>query len=157
MMEDKTDSKPITILVVDDEQLIRAMIRSSLELSDYSVSEANNGLEALHAMTKTDFDMVLMDVRMPVMDGLEATTFLRKCEQGEHHLLDAHPELAQALHSRTNGSRIPVVACTAHIVDRDLLQQAGMDDCISKPFKLGKLYDMMDQFFGASKDPDEKM
>ena len=140
------------ILVVDDEPLLRDMISSSLKSIDYKVSIANNGLEALCLLAEKDFDMVLMDIRMPVMDGLSATKFLRRCEQGKHHSLTEHHELAQSLYSQRKETRIPIIAVTGNIGDREILMQAGMDDFISKPFDLNRLYAVLDQFCKKSKE-----
>lgn len=143
------------VLVVDDELYIREIVSEGLTYKGYNVSLANNGLEALHAMTKADFDVVLMDSKMPVMDGVTAIDFLRKCEQGEHHLLEQHPELAESLHSRIKGSRIPVVACSAMMDDFAPFQETGVDEHVEKPFRLIALFDVIAQHAGASKDVDE--
>ncbi len=144
----KTNKHYGHILVVDDEPLICGMLKSGLEACDYKVSVANNGLEALYFMTDHDFDMLLMDVRMPVMDGLTATQFIRKCEQGEHLALAEQQKLAQSLHSRRVGTRIPIVAVTGNIGDQKILLRAGADEYITKPFNLSTIYEVVGQFCG---------
>ena len=135
---------------MDDEPLISDLLKCGVESHSYKVSAVNNGLKALYLMAEEYFDMVFMDIRMPVMDGLAATTFLRKCEQGEYLSLADHSELAQSLHSRRNGTRLPVVAVTGNIDDREIMLQAGIDEFIPKPFKLNSIYDMLDMFCGKS-------
>lgn|GEM_PF-1385459 len=136
------------ILIADDEPLIRDMLQYSLESLNYRVSIANNGLEALYLMAERDFDVVLMDIRMPVLDGLEAIELIRKCEQGKHLSLTKHQELAQSLYSRINGARTPVVAITGNIDDREVLLKAGMDEFIAKPFNIRTLQNVLNEFCG---------
>lgn len=78
-------------------------------------------------MTKKDFSMVSMDIRMPVMNGLTTIKFLRQCEQGDHLSLNEHHYLAQSLYSQRNGVRIPVIALTGNIGDREIALKVGMD------------------------------
>lgn len=140
------DKRNLHILVVDDEPLIHDIMREILESCQYKVSLASNGLEALHAMVRQEVDLVFMDIRMPVMDGLTAIKFLRKCEQGEHLSLTEHRELAQSLHSRIKGTKTTVVAVTGNIDDREILIEAGMDEYIAKPFKIEKIHNMLNEF-----------
>lgn len=146
----KKDNRNIHILVVDDEPLIQDMLRSCLKSIGYKVSSVNNGLEALSIMAEKDFDMVFMDLRMPVMDGLTAIKFLRQCEQREHLSLAEHNELAQSLQSQRKGVRIPVVALTGNIDDQEIVLQAGMDEYIPKPFKISTVYEAVARFCGKS-------
>lgn len=89
----------------------------------HSVQTASNGIEALDSMRLNDFDCVLMDVQMEVMDGLEATQKIRTDS------------------SRLFDPAIPIVAMTAYAMrgDRERLLMAGMDDYISKPFDINRL------------------
>ncbi|MEW6428014.1 MAG: response regulator [Thermodesulfobacteriota bacterium] len=136
------------ILVVDDEIHIQHMLRTCLTIEGYTVTTARNGLDALHTLAETDFDMVLMDVRMPGMDGLTAATFLRQCEQGGQHRPPGHADLARCLSARRAGSRIPVVGITGHIHDGDIAAQAGMDHLITKPFDLDELFLLIQRLCG---------
>jgi CheY-like chemotaxis protein len=98
------------------------MAKGLLRKWGHSVDVAEDGLEALSALQKGDYDVILMDVQMPNMDGLEATRQIRKLEQGsERH--------------------IPIIAMTAHAMkgDRDRCLAAGMDAYLSKPVKRAEL------------------
>lgn len=134
------------ILVVDDEPLIHELLSTILERYGHAVEIANNGLEALHILVEQNFDMVLMDIRMPLMDGLTATQVLRKCETGDHSSVEEYPELAQSLHSRRKGTRIPVVAVTANLDFRETVLRAGMDELISKPFNFQHILSAINQY-----------
>ena len=94
----------------------------------HSMVLAEDGLQAIAALTDGAFDLVLMDVQMPVMDGFEATAAIRKIE-------------------RQTGLHLPVVAMTAHALqgDRERCLAAGMDDYISKPIAAAELYEIVER------------
>ena len=100
------------VLVVEDEGVNRLYLRSLLERDGYEVDEAANGLEAVSVVRNGDFDLILMDVSMPKMDGLEASGLIREMK----------PD-------------IPIIAVTAHAydVDRNRIRDRGLDDVILKP------------------------
>ncbi len=106
----------LDILLVEDDLINRKMVAYMLEKMGACVSTAENGADALKKMEKGRFDMVLMDIKMPVMDGIEATRKIRGREaDGDHH--------------------IPIIAMTAHAMqgDSEHFLKAGMSDYISKP------------------------
>ena len=122
------------ILVVEDNEVNQAVAIGMLKKLGYrGIHTANNGREALDKVEQTHYDLIFMDMQMPVMDGYQATTALREREQ----------TLAVA----TDGAAIPhtpVVALTANAMegDRERCLEAGADDYLSKPFSpmdLGKL------------------
>jgi len=94
-----------------------------LETRGHRVAIADNGKEALAALERQRFDVVLMDLEMPEMDGLEATAAIRKKE-------------------KATGGHIPIIAMTAHAVQgfRDRCLAVGMDDCITKPIKPEEMF-----------------
>lgn len=107
-----------TILLVEDNETNREVALSIIKKLGYGARVAVNGQEALGMLQEGAYDLVLMDVQMPVMDGLEAARAIRAGRAGEH------------------SSRLPMVAMTAHAFqgDRERCLEAGMDDYISKPF-----------------------
>ncbi len=109
------------ILLVDDNDLNLEYIHELLEIIDVTVETAFNGQEALNMLAKQDFDGVLMDCQMPVMDGYEATRQIRKQKKFKN---------------------MPVIAMTANAMkgDREKVLAAGMNDYISKPFKIDDMY-----------------
>lgn len=102
--------------MVDDHEINREVVREMLTLEGVAVETATHGLEALEALSRTRFDAVLMDVRMPVMDGLETTRRLRR----ELGLVD-----------------LPILAMTAGDsgVEHDEALRAGMNDHLTKPIQ----------------------
>lgn len=103
------------ILVVDDDLETRNMIREMLEGQGFSVETAEDGVAALNILEKQKFDLVLMDLAMPRMDGIEATREIRQ---------------------RAYGDDLPVVAISAHTsgaAEEEALE-AGMDGYLRKPF-----------------------
>lgn len=111
------EERPLRVLVVDDVASNRLLARTLLKKRGHSFAEASDGKAALELAQKEPFDMVLMDVQMPIMDGLEATKELRKL------LKDKQPY---------------VVGFTAHALQSyyDLCMEAGMDTVLIKPIKV---------------------
>ena len=112
---------PLRILMVEDNNINQHLITLMLERLGYHSDLAGNGLEALAALRGQEYDVVLMDVQMPEMDGLEATRQIRK----EFSL----------------GRQPRIIAMTAHAMrgDRETCLEAGMDDYISKPVHIEEL------------------
>ncbi len=125
--EKKTDSlslENVKVLLVEDNLINRKLASKLLDKKRAKVVCATNGEEALELLHKEPFDLVLMDVQMPVMDGFEATRRIRSARDEK---------------LRT----IPVIAMTAHALkgDRDKCLAAGMDDYLSKPINADELYE----------------
>jgi len=112
------DKNSLRILVAEDNEINRRLVARLLEKQGHDVSYAGNGEEVLAALERQRFDLILMDVQMPEMDGLEATSIIREKEQ-------------------IGGIHIPILAMTAHTLkgDRDRCLAAGMDGFISKPLR----------------------
>ena len=129
------------ILVVDDNEANREIAQLVLEDNNH-VFVAENGLEALHKLVEVDVDVVLMDVQMPVMDGLAATRIIRQVERGKSPLEPLPYELSNSLKMQLEGKHIPIMAMTAHAMagDMDLCLEAGMDEYITKPFQAEQLH-----------------
>ncbi len=130
----------LRLLVVDDNEVNRDVASMSLE-QDHTVSTAANGLEALEQIALTPFDVVLMDVQMPLMDGLQATAIIRELEKGNRPTVPLPEPLLQQLRVRLLGHHLPIMAMTAHAMggDRQMCLQAGMDAYVTKPILPGQL------------------
>ncbi len=122
-----------TILVVEDNPVNRKVAGRLLERQGYAVLYAENGAEALARLREEKVDLVLMDIQMPGMDGLEATRRIRAGEVGD--------ELR----------RLPIVALTAHVSedDRKRCQEAGMDAFLTKPVDPDLLHDTIESLAAA--------
>ena len=114
---------PLHILLAEDNRMNRLLAVRTLEKAGHSVAVAINGEEAVTALGREAFDLVLMDVQMPVMDGFEATRRIREQEQ-------------------TTGRHQQIVAMTAHALkgDRERCLEAGMDGYVSKPIRNSELF-----------------
>ena len=114
---------PMRILVAEDNPINQQLIARLLQKAGHAVTVTNDGEEALAAVAKENFDLVLMDVQMPVLDGFEATAEIRRREIG-------------------TGRRLPIVALTAHAMqgDREQCLDAGMDGYVAKPIRTGELF-----------------
>jgi two-component system, sensor histidine kinase and response regulator len=126
----KEQRKRYRILVAEDNLVNQKLIKRILEKRGFSVDIADNGEETVKNVNRGQYDLVLMDIQMPVMDGLEATRLIRKRE------LDS------------NKRRIPIVALTAHAMkgDRERFLEAGMNAYISKPIKQQELMDVIETY-----------
>jgi two-component system, sensor histidine kinase and response regulator len=120
---------PRRVLLVEDNEINRRVALGLLRKRGHHPEVAENGQEALNLLTTQEFDVVLMDMQMPVMDGYEATTAIR---QREHH----------------TGGHIPIVAMTAEALkgDRERFLAAGMDDYVSKPIIQSEMYRAIERF-----------
>jgi CheY-like chemotaxis protein len=117
----------LRILLVEDDAVSMFAARRVLEKAGHSVTAAEDGGEVLPLLREHDFDLILMDVQLPFMDGLQATSLVR----GEASL--------------GHKSRIPIVAMTAYAMsgDREKFLAAGMDDYIAKPVNARELLDVL--------------
>ena len=132
----------LQILVVDDITPNRDLARMILEQRQHVVKEASTGLQALQLLIENDFDAVLLDVQMPLMNGLQTVEFIRQCEKGEKRWPNVeYAELMERLSQKIYGKYIPVVALTAHAMENDRLRciDAGMDGYLSKPFQVEEM------------------
>ncbi len=114
--------RPLRVLVAEDNLINQRVVSRFLERDGHSLVLVSNGREAVDAFQRHAFDVILMDVQMPEMDGLTATREIRKLE-------------------RPMGSHTPIIALTAHSVegDRERCLDAGMDGFVSKPIKIAEL------------------
>jgi len=114
--------RTLRVLVAEDEPTNRIVVTRLLERHGHRVSTAANGSQALSAVQREEYDLVFMDVQMPIMDGFEATAGIRQLE-------------------KTTGKHLPIVALTAHAMkgDRERCLQAGMDDYLTKPVRSEEL------------------
>ncbi|WP_340820773.1 PAS domain S-box protein [Methanolobus sp. WCC4] len=120
----------VRILLVEDNIVNQHVAQSMLQKLGLNADIANNGIEAVKAFEKAEYDLILMDVQMPEMDGLEATKHIRRS------------------HTLSSDRHTPIIAMTAHAMkgDREMCLEAGMDDYISKPIKLKSLANILDQW-----------
>ncbi|MDD5241850.1 MAG: response regulator [Sulfuricella sp.] len=135
--EKTCSAAPSSILLVEDNAVNRKLATSILTKWAHTVTSAENGRVALEMLEARDFDLVLMDVQMPVMGGLEATARIRERE------------------ART-GQHVPIVAMTANAVsgDRERCLEAGMDDYISKPIKVDELFAVLERVLAGGVIPE---
>jgi CheY-like chemotaxis protein len=106
------------ILIADDDSLNLTITRTILLAQGFEVKEVRNGLEAYEAFLNERFQAILMDIEMPVLDGLKSIQRIREFE-------------------RQNGGHVPIIAFTTHTrkEDREEYFRHGIDDYLSKPFK----------------------
>jgi two-component system, sensor histidine kinase and response regulator len=124
---------PLRILLTEDNLVNQRLASRLLEKEGHTVVVADDGAKAVEAWKKNTFDLILMDVQMPVMDGMEATAVIRQAEA-------------------ISGTHVPIIAMTAHAMtgDRQRFLQAGMDGYVSKPIHSRELLDAIDALLAAT-------
>ncbi|HEV3188906.1 MAG TPA: response regulator, partial [Polyangiaceae bacterium] len=125
----KESFRGLDILVAEDNAVNQKLITKLLESMGHRVAVVDNGAAAVSAVETQRFDLVLMDVQMPVMDGLSATAAIRERE-------------------RSRGGRVPIVALTANALkgDRERCLEAGMNDFLTKPIRKEALTEVLGQW-----------
>jgi CheY-like chemotaxis protein len=118
-------TQPLNVLLAEDNPVNVKFALKLLERAGHKTTVANNGRQAVDLSAANQFDIVLMDVQMPEMDGLDATRAIRAREQGAG-----------------NGKRLPIIAMTANAMagDREMCLNAGMDGYVAKPVKREALF-----------------
>jgi len=118
----------LSILLVEDNDLNQKLMKITLTKYNYEVTIANNGAEGVELFKNKKFDVILMDLMMPVMDGFEATKEIRRIESEEKDRIYT-----------------PIIAFTANTLnnDRDKCVRGGMDDILEKPFHYDKFRDIL--------------
>ncbi len=121
----------MNVLVAEDDPTLRQMVSLMLSVKEIPCRVVEDGQRAIEAWESGDFDLILMDVQMPDMDGLEATRIIRKKEMAK-------------------GGHVAIVAMTAHVrvQDRELCRAAGMDDYLTKPIDFHRFYSLVDRYAG---------
>jgi len=128
----------LCILVAEDNLVNQQVILAMLTSNHYRADIVHNGREALDALSRKHYDVILMDCQMPVMDGYEATKIIREREKNSHR-------------------RIPIIAVTGHAMqgDRELCLAAGMDDFLTKPFHMELLFSTLSRWTSDISTPKE--
>ena len=131
-----TSARRLRILVAEDSQINRMVISQFLEMWGHDIVLVNDGQEAVDAYSREMFDLVLMDVQMPRLDGFEATNAIREMEA-------------------KTGRHIPIVALTAHAIRgyQEHCLAAGMDAYVSKPFHQSELFAVIERLAPGATAP----
>lgn len=131
-------SRPLKILIVEDDKVNLMVLAIMLKEKGHFVESATNGSEALLMHAKSVYDVIFMDIQMPVMDGIEATTKIRAREGTSHHT--------------------PIIALTAYALvgDREKFLSYGLDEYIPKPIKMDELFRVLEEVVNRSTQEKER-
>jgi two-component system, sensor histidine kinase len=133
-MESSNEHKVLKVLLAEDNLINQKVASININKMGHSVDLANNGQIALEKFQGNDYDLIFMDLQMPVMDGIEATKRIREFESKSKH-----------------GKAIRIVAMTASAMPEDkyICYEAGMNDYVSKPFNKEDLYRIFNELLSA--------
>lgn len=140
----EVNRKEVQILLVEDYQTNQEIVIMHLHRAGYQVDFVENGLQAVEAYKRKQYDLILMDIQMPVMDGYAATKTIRDLEQRINKTSNKKRSIEL--------DRIPIIAMTAHATkeDKERCLEAGMDDYMSKPLRKKDLLGMVDKWVMAN-------
>jgi two-component system sensor histidine kinase/response regulator len=128
------ESRPaLRVLLAEDNAVNQRLVTALLDKRGHTTVTVNNGRAAVAAASEGGFDLVLMDVQMPEMDGLEATAAIRRAEEG-------------------SSRHVPIIALTANAMkgDREACLAAGSDGYLAKPINAGDLHALVESLTAAS-------
>ena len=158
-----TRTQSTRILVADDYQVNRKIARLMLQKAGYEVDVVANGQQAVQACRRNRYDLILMDIKMPLMDGCEATKRIRKWESEEKLKAqsskpkgnDSRNHSAFSLQPSARAKRLAIIAMTGSVGEGsfDEAQYPGMDDCIGKPVQLVQLLAVVKKWLSANPAP----
>ena len=125
----ESESRKVKILLAEDNEANQFLIKALTKTKDWGITVVENGQEAVDTFKNDKFNLILMDVQMPLMNGYEATKAIREIE-------------------KERGTHVPIIALTAYAMksDKDMCIEAGMDDYISKPFKRQVFLDSIEKY-----------
>lgn len=131
----RTANRPLAVLLAEDGPVNQLLVKRLLEKAGHTVTVVDTGAKAVEALARADYDVVLMDIQMPGMDGLEATISIRSREADGRR-------------------RVPVIALTAHAMegDRERCLAAGMDGYLSKPIRPDDLLASLAEHAGTPRE-----
>lgn len=140
----------LKILVVDDNEINCDLISMVFDKKN-DITAVGNGQQALEALIERHFDLIIMDVQMPVMDGLTATEIIRAAEQKQPIDGTISKDLTVGLQKALAGRHIPIIAMTAHAMSGDMERSllVGMDAYITKPFQKEQLFSAIRSLVGT--------
>ena len=123
--------RPLSILLAEDNKVNQRIAVAMLRKQGHHIDVVDNGRDAVEGARSKFYDLVLMDIQMPEMDGLQAT---------------------RAIRSGTANPTLPIVALTAHALaeERARCEEAGVDGFLAKPFKSADLFDAIDEVLAAA-------
>ena len=146
---------PARILLVDDDPVNQSVARSLLRRRGFEAELAANGKEALEKLAGRRFDLILMDLQMPEMDGFQTATIIRQNELRKRHTSPApSPDRGVDPSSAAPDTRIPIVALTTASAPgtREKCLAAGMDDYLTKPIVPVDLIAMVEKYLGQHEE-----
>jgi CheY-like chemotaxis protein len=149
--ENPSTTSPPRILLVDDDPINQRVAVNLLRRHGWEAVAVTNGKEALDILAKQSFDLILMDLQMPEMDGFQTASVIRQSEaQKPSGTATRETTIALRAGAAQHSGRIPIIALTtsAQPGTREKCLEVGMDDYLTKPFKPVELYTAIEKLLG---------
>ena len=150
-VENQTDTTPPRILLVDDDPINQKVAVNLLRRRGWEAQAVANGKEALELLSRQSFDLILMDLQMPEMDGFQTASAIRQNEaQRPPGSSTRETTIALRQGATRNSKHLPIVALTtaSQPGTREKCIEVGMDDYLTKPFKPAELYETIEKLLG---------
>ena len=145
--------KSLRVLLVEDNRINRQIATTVLEEQGHHVKTAEHGVKALEILLTESFDVIFMDVQMPVMDGLATTAIIRNCEEKLASGNDEIAAIEEKLIIKLAGKQTPIIAMTANAMsgDRQKCLDVGMNEYLTKPFIPEQVHNVLHLLFHNTK------
>ncbi|MBE9544757.1 MAG: response regulator [Proteobacteria bacterium] len=140
-----SDQKKLCILVAEDNEINQKLIQRILQTAGYSVDMVDNGRQAVEFSSRIQYDLILMDIQMPLMDGYEAAKRIRNAECGMRNKIEKDTDAGDQ-RPETSGQRpVAIVALTGNDIEGEIekCRSLGINDCIGKPLSRDQLLSLI--------------
>ena len=141
-----SDQKKLCILVAEDNEINQKLIQRILQTAGYSVDMVDNGRQAVEFSSRIQYDLILMDIQMPLMDGYEATKAIRNAECGMRNDNEMNSDLKSEIRNpKSEIKPVPIVALTGNDIEGEIekCRSLGINDCIGKPLSRDQLLSLI--------------
>jgi len=145
-------NRELTILVAEDNEINQKVVERILQTAGHRMDLVDNGRQAVEFACQIRYDLILMDIQMPLMDGYEAATAIRNAECGMRNANEMNSEFKPAIpNPKSQIKPVPIVAMTGNAIDAESekCRELGINDCIGKPLSPGQLLAMIEKWTGT--------
>jgi CheY-like chemotaxis protein len=146
-----SDQKKLQILVAEDNEINQKLIQRILQTAGYRVDMVDNGRQAVEFSSRIQYDLILMDIQMPLMDGYEATKAIRNAECGMRNKIENDTDAGDQRPATSGQRPVAIVALTGNDIEAEIekCRSLGINDCIGKPLSRDQLLSLIKKWTAA--------